>query len=251
VRQARRDSDFVRLEEAAFLSCPSRSIDHAVMEHTDKAAVVPATMGWSDVGSWQSLWEIAGHMPDGNVVLGEVVMEGARGSYLRSEGPLVAAIGIEDMVVVATSDAVLVSRRDRVQDVKKIVDRLKVAGSDRHVQHALVRRPWGTYENIDSGTNFLVKRITVNSGQRLSLQMHHHRAEHWVVVQGTALATCGERQITLQPGETAYIPQGARHRLENSGQTPLVLIEVQFGAHLSEEDIVRFEDIYGRVSAGK
>jgi len=248
VRQAGRDLDFVRLEEAAFLSSPARSIDHAVMEHTDKAAVVPAAIGWSDVGSWQSLWEMGGHTPDGNVVQGKVVAEGARGSYLRSEGPLVAAVGVEDIVIVATSDAVLVSRRDSVQDVKKIVDRLKAAGSGLPVQHALVRRPWGSYENIDSGTGFLVKRITVDPGQKLSLQMHHHRAEHWVVVAGTALATCGDRQVTLQMGETTYIPQGARHRLENPGQTPLVLIEVQSGAHLSEDDIVRFEDIYGRIA---
>jgi mannose-1-phosphate guanylyltransferase/mannose-1-phosphate guanylyltransferase/mannose-6-phosphate isomerase len=252
VRQAGRDLDFLRLEEAAFLSSPARSIDHAVMEHTDKAAVVPAAMGWSDVGSWQSLWEITDRTPDGNVVLGEVVVEGARGSYLRSEGPLVAAVGVEHLVVVATRDAVLVSHRDSAQDVKKIVDRLKAAGSDLPVQHPVVPRPWGSYETVDSGANFLVKRITVDPGQKLSLQMHHHRAEHWVVVAGTALATCGDRQVTLQPGETTYIPQGARHRLENPGQTPLVLIEVQSGAHLSEEDIVRFEDIYGRVpgSAG-
>jgi mannose-1-phosphate guanylyltransferase/mannose-6-phosphate isomerase len=250
VRQAKRDPDFLRLEEAAFLSLSSRSIDHAVMEHTDKAAVVPAAIGWSDVGSWQSLWEIAGHGPDDNVMLGEVVAECVRGSYLRSEGPLVAAIGVEDLVVVAARDAVLVSRRDQVQDVKAIVDRLKAVGSERHAQHALVRRPWGSYENIDAGDGFLVKRITVDPGQKLSLQMHHHRAEHWVVVQGTALATCGERQITLKPGETTYIPLGTRHRLENPGQVPLVLIEVQSGAHLSEDDIVRFEDIYGRAPPG-
>jgi mannose-1-phosphate guanylyltransferase/mannose-6-phosphate isomerase len=249
--QARRDPDFIRLAAAAFLSSPARSIDYAVMERTTNAAVVPAAIGWNDIGSWQSLWEIAGGAAGGNVELGDVLTQHVHGSYIRSEGPLIAAIGVEDLVIVATKDAVLVSRRDAVQEVKTIVDRLESQGSDRHVQQAVVRRPWGNYENVDAGANFLVKRITVNPGQKLSLQMHHHRAEYWVVVEGAALVTCDDRQFPLQAGETTHIPLGARHRLENPGTTPLQLIEVQSGAHLSEDDIVRFDDVYGRSTPQK
>jgi len=243
---AHRDMDFIRLGEVAFLACPSQSIDYAVMEHTNHAAVVPVDMAWNDVGSWQSLWDIAERTDDGNAVLGDVVTEKARNSYFRSEGPLVAAVGVEDLVVVATKDAVLVSRRDAAQDVKKIVEHLERQKRDHHIYHTVVHRPWGSYEGIDSGHRFQVKRIVVKPGARLSLQMHHHRAEHWVVVTGTALVTCGEKQFLLQENESTFIPLGTTHRLENPGKVPLHLIEVQSGAYLGEDDIVRFEDTYGR-----
>jgi mannose-1-phosphate guanylyltransferase/mannose-6-phosphate isomerase len=251
LEHAHRDMDFIRLGEAAFVACPADSIDYAVMEKAAKAAVVPVAMGWNDVGSWNSLWEIAPRGADGNVIQGDVVTEGARNCYFRSEGPMLAAVGIEDMVVVATKDAVLISHRDTTQDVKKIVDKLATRGSDQHVLHPVVHRPWGTYESIDSGANFQVKHIMVKPGQKLSLQMHHHRAEHWIVVEGTALVTCDDRQFLLQANQSTFIPLGARHRLENPGKTPLRLIEVQSGSYLGEDDIVRFEDTYGRVSPEK
>jgi len=242
-----RDMDFIRLGEPAFVACPSDSIDYAVMEHARSAAVVPVEMAWNDVGSWQSLWDIAARDAGGNAVLGDVVTEKTKNSYIRSEGPLVAAVGVDDLVIVATKDAVLVSRRNASQDVKKIVDQLEGAGRDKHVYHALVHRPWGTYETVDSGPNFQVKHIMVKPGAKLSLQMHHHRAEHWIVVDGTALVTCDDRQFVLKANESTYIPLGAKHRLENPGKLPLQLIEVQSGTYLSEDDIVRFEDTYGRV----
>jgi len=245
------DMDFIRLGEAAFLACPSDSIDYAVMEKAEKSALVPVEMGWNDIGSWQALWDIAPHDEAGNAVQGNVLQEGASNSYLRSEGPLLAAIGVDNLVVVATKDAVLVSHRDRSQDVKKIVERLEKEGSDRHVLHPVVHRPWGTYETIDVGPNYQVKQIMVKPGQQLSLQLHHHRAEHWVVVEGTAQVTCGERQFLLQANESTFIPQGSRHRLENPGKTPLRLVEVQSGSYLGEDDIVRFEDTYGRTAAPK
>ncbi len=245
------DMDFIRLGEPAFVACPSDSIDYAVMEKARQAAVVPVEMGWNDVGSWQSLWDIAQRDEGGNAMKGNVVSERTRNSYLRSEGPLVAAVGIENLVVVATKDAVLISHRDCVQDVKKIVDQLEKQGSDRHILHPVVHRPWGTYEGVDSGENFQVKHIMVKPGQKLSLQMHHHRAEHWIAVEGTALVTCDERQFLLHPNQSTFIPLGSKHRLENPGKTPLRLIEVQSGSYLGEDDIVRFEDTYGRVPAQK
>lgn len=248
---AHRDMDFVRLGEPAFVACPSDSIDYAVMEHASKAGVVPVEMGWNDVGSWQSLWDIAAHDDNGNAVTGNVLTERAHNSYLRSEGPLLAVLGVKDLVVVATKDAVLVCHRDSAQDVKAIVDRLDRQGSDRHLLHPLVHRPWGSYESIDTGANFQVKHIVVKPGQKLSLQMHRHRAEHWVVVEGAALVTCDERQFLLQPNESTFIPLGSKHRLENPGTTVLRLIEVQSGSYLSEDDIVRFEDTYGRAAAQK
>jgi mannose-1-phosphate guanylyltransferase/mannose-6-phosphate isomerase len=208
-------------------------------------------MGWSDVGTWPSLWDIAPRGDSGNAVQGDVITHQARNCYLRTDGPLIAAVGLEDMVVVATKDAVLVSHKDAAQDVKQIVDGLEKKGSDQHVLHSLVHRPWGTYEGIDSGANFQVKHIMVEPGQKLSLQMHHHRAEHWIVVEGTALVTCDDKQFLLQPNESTFIPLGAKHRLENPGKTPLRLIEVQSGAYFGEDDIVRFEDSYGRVPARK
>jgi mannose-1-phosphate guanylyltransferase/mannose-6-phosphate isomerase len=251
ITHAHRDMDFIRLGEVAFLACPSQSIDYAIMEHVPHAAVVPVEMGWSDVGSWQSLWDISSKDSDGNTILGDVLTEGASNSYIRSEGPLVAAVGVENLVVVATKDAVLVSHRDATQDVKKIVAQLESQSRDHHMHHAVVHRPWGSYESVDTGDGFQVKRIVVKPGAKLSLQMHHHRAEHWIVVSGAALVTCDDKQFLLQENESTFIPQGARHRLENPGKVPLHLIEVQSGAYLGEDDIVRFEDTYGRVPPSK
>jgi len=244
---AHRDIDFIRLGEVAFLACPSQSIDYAIMENATNAAVVPVDMGWNDVGSWDSLWNIADQSPEGNVILGDVFTEKSCNSYIRSEGPLVAAVGVENLVIVATKDAVLVSNRDATQEVKKIVEQLESQNRDQHIYHCVIHRPWGSYESIDSGGRFQVKRIIVKPGAKLSLQMHHHRAEHWVVVSGTALVTCGDKQHLLQENESTYIPLGTKHRLENPGKVPLHIIEVQSGTYLGEDDIVRFDDTYGRV----
>jgi mannose-1-phosphate guanylyltransferase/mannose-6-phosphate isomerase len=246
VAKGRRDLDFFRLDEQAFTACPSKSIDYAVMEHTKHAAMVPVDMGWSDVGSWQSLWEIAARDGNGNASEGDVVALNVSNSYLRSEGPLLAAVGLEDMVVVATQDAVLVTRRGTTQDVKKVVEEIERSGRHHHLHHRQVFRPWGSYDSIDCGDRFQVKRIVVNPGAKLSLQMHHHRAEHWIVVTGTAKVTCDEKVFLLRENESTYIPLGSRHRLENPGSIPLHLIEVQSGSYLGEDDIVRFEDRYGR-----
>jgi mannose-1-phosphate guanylyltransferase/mannose-6-phosphate isomerase len=244
--KARKDLDFIRLEEESFKSSPAQSFDYAVMEHTTRAAIVPVEMGWSDVGSWHALWDITEKSDTGNATKGDVIAERVRNSYLRSDGPLLAAVGVEDLVVVATTDAVLVSHRDAAQDVKKIVDELERQGREHHVQHRRVYRPWGSYEGIDAGDRFQVKRIIVNPGAKLSLQMHHHRAEHWIVVAGTARVTCGEKEFLLYENESTFIPLGTRHRLENPGKVPLHLIEVQSGTYLGEDDIVRFDDTYGR-----
>jgi mannose-1-phosphate guanylyltransferase/mannose-6-phosphate isomerase len=244
--EGRKDLDFFRLAETPFSASRSISIDYAVMEHTDKAAVVPVDMGWSDIGAWDSLWAISGKDAAGNATRGDVLTHDVRGSYLRSEGPTLAAIGVDDLVVVATKDAVLVSHKTRAQDVKRIVEQLEKSGRELHVSHPKVYRPWGAYESLDNGGNFQVKRITVNPGAKLSLQMHHKRAEHWIVVSGIAKVTCGERVFSLKENESTYIPLGFKHRLENTGTTPLELIEVQSGSYLGEDDIVRFEDSYGR-----
>lgn len=246
VTKGRRDLDFLRLDEDAFKASPAKSIDYAVMEHTTHAAVIPVEMGWSDVGSWQSLWEAAVRDGEGNVASGDVIAIGVGNSYLRSEGPLLAAVGLDDMVVVATQDAVLVARRDATQDVKKIVEEIERTGRHHHLHHRQIFRPWGSYDSVDSGERFQVKRITVNPGAKLSLQMHHHRAEHWIVVSGTAKVTCGDKVFLLKENESTFIPLGETHRLENPGTIPLHLIEVQSGSYLGEDDIVRFEDRYGR-----
>jgi mannose-1-phosphate guanylyltransferase/mannose-6-phosphate isomerase len=246
VQQGRQDLDFFRLEAKAFSEARSISIDYAVMERTAKAAVVPVRMGWSDIGSWDSLWSATARDEAGNALKGDVLQHGARNSYLRSEGPLVAAVGVEDMVVVATPDAVLVSHKSASQDVKQIVEKLKAQGRELHNSHRKVFRPWGSYEGIDVGPTHQVKHITVNPGAKLSLQMHHKRAEHWIVVSGEAQVTCGERVFPLRENESTYIPLGSKHRLENLGTQPLHLIEVQSGSYLGEDDIVRFEDTYGR-----
>jgi mannose-1-phosphate guanylyltransferase/mannose-6-phosphate isomerase len=244
--EAKSDLDFLRLDSAAFAQAKSISIDFAVMERTDKAAVVPVDMGWSDIGSWESLWNVAERDGSGNAIKGDVLQHGSRNSYLRSEGPLVAAVGVEDLVVVATQDAVLVSHKSASQDVKRIVEQLEQSGRELHNSHRKVHRPWGAYESIDTGDNFQVKHIMVNPGAKLSLQMHHKRAEHWIVVSGTAQVTCGDRVFEMKENESTFIPLGFKHRLENIGSEPLHMIEVQSGTYLGEDDIVRFEDTYGR-----
>ena len=241
-----KDLDFFRLDQASFAKTKAISIDYAVMERTTAAAVVPVEMGWSDIGSWEALWTTASRDEAGNATRGDVLHHGARNSYLRSEGPLVAAVGVEDIVVVATQDAVLVSHKSASQDVKRIVEQLEKSGRELHTTHRKVFRPWGSYEGIDNGDNFQVKHIIVNPGAKLSLQMHHKRAEHWIVVSGTARVTCGDKVFPLKENQSTYIPLGEKHRLENIGTEPLHLIEVQSGSYLGEDDIVRFEDTYGR-----
>ena len=240
------DLDFVRLDRAAFEACPSDSIDYAVMEHTRDGAVVPVDCGWSDIGSWASLWETGTKDERGNVFAGDVIGADVDNCYLRSDSRLLTAIGVHDLVVVETPDAVLVADRERVQEVKKIVATLKANGRDEANVHTRVYRPWGSYESLVSADRFQVKRIVVNPGQQLSLQMHHHRAEHWVVVSGTAKVICGEKEVILSEDQSTYIPLGTRHRLTNPGVIPLELIEVQTGSYLGEDDIVRFDDVYGR-----
>jgi mannose-1-phosphate guanylyltransferase/mannose-6-phosphate isomerase len=240
------DLDFCRLDRDAFEACPSDSIDYALMERTAHAAVVPAAIGWNDIGSWSALWEVGAKDAAGNVTRGDVYLDGVSNSLVRAESRMVAAIGVDDVVVVETADAVLVMRRDRAQDVKRVVDHLKLNGRSEHEFHTRVHRPWGWYEGIDAGDRFQVKRIMVKPGQQLSLQMHHHRAEHWIVVSGTAKVTCEEKVMMRSENQSAYIPLGARHRLENPGKMPLHMIEVQSGSYLGEDDIVRFEDIYQR-----
>jgi len=244
--QGGKDLDFFRLEGTSFAKAKAISIDYAVMERTDKAAVVPVDMGWSDIGCWEALWTTADRDDRGNATKGDVLIHDSRNCYLRSEGPLVAAVGVEDIVVVATQDAVLVSHKSASQDVKRIVEQLERSGRELHTTHRKVYRPWGSYEGIDNGDKFQVKHITVNPGAKLSLQMHHKRAEHWIVVSGTARVTCDDKVFPLKENESTYIPLGAKHRLENTSQEPLHLIEVQSGSYLGEDDIVRFEDTYGR-----
>jgi mannose-1-phosphate guanylyltransferase/mannose-1-phosphate guanylyltransferase/mannose-6-phosphate isomerase len=246
VARATRDLDFVRLDRDAFAAAPSISVDYAVMEKTSHAAVVPAALGWSDVGSWSALWEIGRRDGDGNVAQGDVIAERTRNSYLRSEHRLLATVGVEDMIVVALKDAVLVAARDEAQHVKAIVDRLRKAGRSEASAHPRVYRPWGSYETIDLGPRFQVKRIIVNPGQRISLQKHARRAEHWVCVQGVARVTRGEDILTLRENMSTYIPVGCIHRLENPGAEPAHIIEVQSGDYLGEDDIVRIEDSSGR-----
>jgi mannose-1-phosphate guanylyltransferase/mannose-6-phosphate isomerase len=244
---AKRDEDFVRLDKAAFAACPSDSIDYAVMEKTDAAAVLPIDVGWNDVGSWSALWQVAEQDGAGNAHHGDVIAHGCRNTLAwGNDGRLVALIGLQDVVVVDTDDAVLVAHKDQVQDVKAIVSELKQAGRKEPTWHRKVYRPWGSYDSIDTGDRFQVKRITVKPGAQLSLQMHHHRAEHWVVVCGTGRITRGEETLMLTENQSTYIPLGVTHRLENPGRVPLELIEVQSGSYLGEDDIVRFEDVYGR-----
>lgn len=240
------DLDFMRLDSAAFESCPSDSVDYAVMERTSASVMVQADIGWSDVGSWAALWETGKKDGNDNVAHGDVDLRDARGCYVRAESRLVSVLGARDLVVVETDDAVLVADKSRTQEVKEVVETLARNARTEHVSHSRVYRPWGYYESIDAGDRFQVKRIMVKPGEALSLQMHHHRAEHWVVVSGTARVTRDEETKLLSENESTYIPIGAKHRLENPGKTPLFLIEVQSGGYLGEDDIVRFEDRYKR-----
>ncbi len=241
------DLDFIRVNREAFEQSPEDSIDYAVMEKTEDAVVVPLDAGWSDVGSWSALWEIHEQDGHGNVCRGDVIVEDVSNSYIHSDSRLIAAIGLQDHVIVETDDVVLVADKSRVQDVKKLVDKVKQQEREEHRFHKKVHRPWGTYEGVASSERFQVKRIMVKPGAKLSLQKHHHRAEHWIVVSGTALVTRGEEELLLTEDQSTYIPLGVVHRLANPGVIPLEIIEVQTGAYLGEDDIVRFEDTYGRV----
>ena len=240
------DLDFIRVNKDAFLNCPEDSIDYAVMEETQYAVVVPMDAGWSDVGSWSSLWEVSEKDQDGNVHHGDVISYNANNNYIFAEMGMVATVGIDDVVVVQTKDAVLVVKKDQVQDVKKVVETLKRDKRSEFQLHREVYRPWGKYDSIDNGSRYQVKRITVKPGEKLSIQMHHHRAEHWIVVSGTANVTIDDEAALITENESVYIPIGSVHSLENPGKIPLELIEVQSGAYLGEDDIVRLEDRYGR-----
>lgn len=247
-----RDVDFLRIGKESFLACASESIDYAVMERLPEGlgVVLPLDAGWSDVGAWDALWQVCGKDPDGNVVQGDVITIHSRDTLAISQSRLLACVGLTDMVVVETPDAVLVAHKSRMQSVKEIVARLKREGRAEADAHRKVYRPWGYYDSIDAGSRFQVKRIVVNPGAALSLQMHHHRAEHWVVVRGTARVTRGDETFLVSENESTYIPLGTRHRLDNPGKVPLEIIEVQSGAYLGEDDIVRFEDRYNRTGQG-
>ena len=240
------DLDFCRLEEKAFAACPSESIDYAVMEKTRDAVVMACDFGWSDIGSWSSLWQASAADTAGNVAIGDVELDNARNCYVRADRRLIAAIGVDDLVIVETSDAVLVAHKNQAQRVKDMVETLKAKQRDEYLVHKRVYRPWGYYEGLDSSERFQVKRIMVKPGAKLSLQLHHHRAEHWVVVSGTARVTCGDQELMLTENQSTYIPLGTKHRLENIGKVALHLIEVQSGSYLGEDDIVRFQDDYNR-----
>jgi len=247
INRAKSDLDFVRIDKDAFAASPDNSIDYAVMEKTSRAAVVPVSCAWSDIGSWDALWSASKRDADGNRLEGDVIAIDSRNCFVRgTDRRLVAALGLEDVVVVDTPDAVLVASRARVQDVKKLVDKIKAAGRQEHMFHRKVYRPWGSYDSIDMGERFQVKRITVKPGAALSLQKHHHRAEHWVIVSGTAEVTRNEEVFLVAENESTFLPLGAVHRLRNPGKLPLELIEVQSGSYLGEDDIVRLEDVYGR-----
>jgi mannose-1-phosphate guanylyltransferase len=241
------DLDFLRPNKAAFLACASESIDYAVMEKTDAAVVIPLNAGWSDVGSYSALWEVCEQNEDKNVIKGDVIAQQTTNSYIHSQNKLIATVGVDNLVIIDTPDAVLVANKDKVQEVKQIVEQLKKEQRSEAVLHREVYRPWGKYDSVDNGERFEVKRITVNPGAKLSVQMHHHRAEHWIVVSGTAKVTLDDEMVLLSENQSTYIPIGVVHALENPGKLPLEMIEVQSGSYLGEDDIVRFEDKYGRV----
>jgi len=240
------DLDFLRINKEKFEACPSESIDYAVMEKTDDAVVVPMDAGWSDIGSWSSLWEISEKDSNGNASYGDVILHESNNSYVRTDGKLVAVIGVDDLVIVGTKDVLLVAQKDSVQNVKTVVEKLKRDSRSEWEHHREVYRPWGKYDSIDQGGRYQAKRITVKPGAKLSVQLHHHRAEHWVVVSGTAKVTNGKRTFILAENESTYIPIGEVHALENPGKVPLEIIEIQTGSYLGEDDIVRLDDIYGR-----
>jgi mannose-1-phosphate guanylyltransferase len=246
VMEVKADLDFLRIDKEAFELCPAESVDYAVMEKTSHAVVVPMDAGWSDIGSWSSLWDISEKDGDGNSTHGDVLLHNTHNSYVKTDGKLVAAIGVNDLVIVSTKDALMVAHKDSVQDVKIITAKLKANSRSEWELNREVFRPWGKYDAIDSGDRYQVKRITVKPGAKLSVQMHHHRAEHWIVVSGTARVTNGDKIFLLSENESTYIPIGVTHALENPGKVELELIEVQSGAYLGEDDIVRFQDNYGR-----
>lgn len=241
-----KDLDFIRIDKQAFSECKGESIDYAVMEKTDNAGVVPLASDWNDVGSWHALWESSSQDQNNNALTGDVLLEDCHGCYVHSSNRLVTAVGMQDAVIVETADAVMVAPRQQSQNVKQIANALKDANRDESEIHRKVYRPWGDYESIDNAERFQVKRITVKPGEQLSLQKHHHRAEHWIVVSGTAVVTCDDKEFLLSENQSTYIPIGAIHRLENPGKIPLELIEVQSGTYLGEDDIERFDDRYGR-----
>lgn len=244
---AREDLDFIRLDQTAFEACPSDSIDYAIMEKTDRAATIPSDFGWSDIGSWAALWEVGEKDEANNTIVGDVIALDTQSCLIKSENMLVATLGVKDLIIVQTKDAVLVANKREVQKVKEIVDALKDLNRSEFEFHKRVYRPWGFYEGVDEGERHQVKHICVNPGAALSLQYHHKRAEHWVVVKGTAEVIVGEEQKTLRENESVYIPIEARHRLANPADEPLHIIEVQTGSYLGEDDIVRLEDVYGRI----
>ncbi|MEQ1531849.1 MAG: mannose-1-phosphate guanylyltransferase/mannose-6-phosphate isomerase [Methylococcales bacterium] len=245
--QAKVDLDFVRLDKEAFSACPSDSIDYAVMEKTDKAVVIPLAADWNDVGSWSALWDVTDKDPAGNAISGDVLTVDTSNSYIYSEHKLVTVIGLSDLIVVETKDAVMIAAKNRVQDVKEIVGQLKKQGRSEAESHCKVYRPWGHYDSVDTGERHQTKRLVVKPGAKLSVQKHHHRAEHWVVVKGTALVTKGDETILITENESTFIPLGTVHCLENPGVIPLEIVEVQSGSYLGEDDIVRFGDQYGRI----
>lgn len=246
VARGKTDLDFFRLCEEAFKQCPSNSIDYAVMEHTSRARMVPFAAEWSDVGSWDAVWKLGTKQADGNVTTGDVLMHNAKDCLVHASNRLVAVAGIDNVMVIETPDAVLVVHKDQCQDVKAVVDMVRKQGRSEAADHRKVYRPWGSYDSVDGGQRYQVKRITVKPGAKLSLQMHYHRAEHWIVVKGTAEVTCGEKVVLLTENQSTYIPLGELHRLANPGAIPLEIIEVQSGSYLGEDDIVRFDDTYGR-----
>lgn len=249
IKDATRDLDFTRINADIFESCPDDSIDYAVMEKTQDAVVVPLDAQWNDVGSWSALWEVSPQDSDGNVLKkgqGDIIALENSNCYIQAEHKLIATIGLDNMVIVETDDAIMIAKKDRVQDVKTIVNQLKKDNRSECSLHRKVYRPWGYYDSIDSGERFQVKRIVVNPGAQLSLQMHHHRAEHWIVVEGTAKVRCGDKTMLLSENQSTYIPLGETHQLSNPGKFPLEIIEVQSGSYLGEDDIIRLEDVYGR-----
>jgi mannose-1-phosphate guanylyltransferase/mannose-6-phosphate isomerase len=246
LQQGATDLDFIRLHKESFVKCPADSIDYAVMEKTSHAVVIPVDIGWNDIGSWTALWDVGEKDKHGNVTHGDVCVIDSNNNYIHSEKRLVSVVGVKDHVIVETADAVLFAHKDAAQNVKDIVAKLKATQREEALVPHKVYRPWGTYECIDSDDRFQAKRIMVKPGARLSLQLHHHRAEHWIVVKGTAKVTCGDKEFILTENESTYIPLGEKHRLENTGKIPLEIIEVQTGSYLGEDDIVRFDDVYGR-----
>ncbi|MDN6857689.1 mannose-1-phosphate guanylyltransferase/mannose-6-phosphate isomerase [Pseudomonas sp. CAN2814] len=248
LERSQHDGDLINIDAATFECCPDNSIDYAVMEKTRRACVVPLAAGWNDVGSWSSIWEVHDKDADGNVTMGDVVVHDSHNCLVHGNGKLVSVVGLEDIVVVETKDAMMIAHKDRVQDVKKVVNELDAAGRSETQNHCQVYRPWGSYDSVDMGGRFQVKHISVKPGARLSLQMHHHRAEHWIVVSGTAQVTCDDKTFLLTENQSTYIPIASVHRLANPGKIPLEIIEVQSGSYLGEDDIERLEDVYGRTT---